>query len=1615
MSLSKFCVKAFDVQAPKDVQHAIVDHRVQTITRKYLDGSLTNQGAKGKKQFSRLSKSERREWREALQRNINALKSRLAARVLSGVRPKGKTAYRWQTLTKLEEALIDDIREAKEQNLEFQGFGDLAARSAVTLAACGVAGAAFKTANVMGDVSKLVEGTTPDIKSTANGLNSFVESLNKFVESIKHWGEFLWKPVLVGLGVWLLTKYAHVSILIAAVTATITLYVPEIKSLLEKYLPGAIQTQDGVSMTADLIAMMCTCWVPGRDTKSVTGEFMKRASNFPKASDGIESFLKKILSLIEDFLNFILRKNDEDRLSLTGKLNAFDAWRKEAIEAITHMAKNPKVPIEDIRKVKDIQVRGLGFHQILATLESKRELNYWLEKLALALAPHEGAINAENNMRAMPSCIMIGGDSGVGKTTMIRYIASMVLVLSRECTLSDALDNLWQKGSTEYWNGYIGQKCLVMDDCFQVKGKPGDMDSEAMQMIRGIGNWSYPLNFADLASKGKIYLDSPLVIGTTNCKNVEAEWAPFITQPKALTRRFQTSCWVTLNPEYRDEHGRFDYVRVNRLFHDLIAELSNRAAAMKTQGKKITVDEVLDSMPWDIWMLHPHDFDRENVTDAVMPGGLRTVVETTAKQIRMRKQANREEIKDISSLLQVLTDAMELEPQSGIAALAKSTGISSHATLPYGDDLEIEPMAQSSGSDTPNLERIEEHRAAMDAERQHTSIFDTILEKFRGWQKQVEIAMSGLGLLGPIIVGLAAGAWLLLVFKILSSIVIAAVNVMMIVVQHVLGLFGVKAKPTPKDEVREKHMRIPTYNSLGQLQVGVPPNESIYENIFCNTLKCTVGDMDVGQFIGLGSDVYIFPKHFIRSLRKLNPLDTLSFVSAKDSARGTMSIADFLELRMIEVPDYDIAGVSFGRGFMKAAKHILPYFLAQHEIKNILRGSNNAVRLDVAIVRKNGLIKQNTMFSPTCAYHGKAIVGDGHDSLDGLVRYSAPTEPGDCGAPLTLSENRYYGGRCILGFHSAGRDNMHGREGYSTIVSQELAREIFMQLHTYHEVQTSGGRTGVRELFGPERVQTQDALNAQGVTGGSFELIGILEEPVNVPTKTALKKSTLGRDELFGPCPVAPAVLRATEVEGSLRDPMIEGLRAYQTDLEYKNPAMLEPVVTLAMQKHWEATQHHPRCVLTFEEAIVGPEGWKIKPINRKTSPGYRYRKYVTGNTPGKTAFFGHEGDYTLDPTNNKALTQLREDVDIIVTSARKDIRELHLCTDFLKDELRPLVKVENVATRVISGTPLDYTIAVRMYFGAYLAAMFDTYVDNGMAPGINQYTQWFKLVSALKSKGDKLFDGDFKRYDASEQPWVHEAILKYVNKWYQYNNPSWSAEDDKVRCVLWLDLVHSRHISGCGSTLQYVVQWTKSLPSGHPLTTMVNSMYSLITLTGCYMSLTNDRTDMWKHAYIVTFGDDNISSVDDTVCDAFNQVTVEAAMRELFGLTYTPGNKSGVLVPYTTIENVTFLKRSFRVDDSIGNRLLKTCAQPLGWVGPLDFSSFLYVPYWYKNSRTATAEMVTRIEQMLCELSLHTQDDWDSYHPKIMKWCSDNGVPLQYTSREQTRAFVAQRMDVWF
>jgi hypothetical protein len=303
------------------------------------------------------------------------------------------------------------------------------------------------------------------------------------------------------------------------------------------------------------------------------------------------------------------------------------------------------------------------------------------------------------------------------------------------------------------------------------------------------------------------------------------------------------------------------------------------------------------------------------------------------------------------------------------------------------------------------------------------------------------------------------------------------------------------------------------------------------------------------------------------------------------------------------------------------------------------------------------------------------------------------------------------------------------------------------------------------------------------------------------------------------------------------------------------------------------------------------------------------------------------------------------------------------------------------------------------MYFGAFQSAVFKTRVDSGMAPGVNPYSEWDRVAYNMQLHGDKCFDGDFAAYDAGESPEVHDALLRYINRWYD-DGP----ENARIREVLWRDLVNSRHLGGLEPLCDTLYVWTKGMPSGHPFTTIVNSMYCLVVLVSAYQYTTGTVSDFWQKCHAITYGDDNIVNVDDSVAPVYNQATVANAVKRLFGYEYTSSQKDGTLRSTVPLASLSFLKRGFRLE---GDR----------WYAPLELDSCLRSTYWTKARGRAQqiAQTADDLDAAQRELSLHPVEVWDRYMPIIEAIRAEIGVtPALPVDRVATRDHVSHMDSPW-
>jgi hypothetical protein len=115
-------------------------------------------------------------------------------------------------------------------------------------------------------------------------------------------------------------------------------------------------------------------------------------------------------------------------------------------------------------------------------------------------------------------------------------------------------------------------------------------------------------------------------------------------------------------------------------------------------------------------------------------------------------------------------------------------------------------------------------------------------------------------------------------------------------------------------------------------------------------------------------------------------------------------------------------------------------------------------------------------------------------------------------------------------------------------------------------------------------------------------------------------------------------------------------------------------------------------------------------------------------------------------------------------------------------------------------------------------------------------------------------------------------------------------------------------------------------------------------------------------------YGDDNLLAVSDAALKSYNQNTLPSLIAP-YGFTYTTEDKTTDAVPdYRSINDVSFLKRTFRY-----------CPELEEWVGALDCKSLLKSVYYVRNHKHADEIELQAFNNFAAELSLHGDDDFDN------------------------------------
>jgi hypothetical protein len=183
------------------------------------------------------------------------------------------------------------------------------------------------------------------------------------------------------------------------------------------------------------------------------------------------------------------------------------------------------------------------------------------------------------------------------------------------------------------------------------------------------------------------------------------------------------------------------------------------------------------------------------------------------------------------------------------------------------------------------------------------------------------------------------------------------------------------------------------------------------------------------------------------------------------------------------------------------------------------------------------------------------------------------------------------------------------------------------------------------------------------------------------------------------------------------------------------------------------------------------------------------------------------------------------------------------------------------------------------------------------------------------------------------------------------------------------------------------IVTFRKGHSSGHPLTVIINSIANSILMRMAFSMLGGEVKTFKRYVKLLTYGDDNIASVSSEV-PFFNQVNITGVFSQL-GIVYTMADKEAEVVPYITLDEAEFLKRTFVYD---GERqccwapiALKSMMKSLGYrvnngtITPYEHAWNVLQNYLFEKFEYGEMEYLQSMEWVLYVVKTYNIDKYNN------------------------------------
>lgn len=508
---------------------------------------------------------------------------------------------------------------------------------------------------------------------------------------------------------------------------------------------------------------------------------------------------------------------------------------------------------------------------------------------------------------------------------------------------------------------------------------------------------------------------------------------------------------------------------------------------------------------------------------------------------------------------------------------------------------------------------------------------------------------------------------------------------------------------------------------------------------------------------------------------------------------------------------------------------------------------------------------------------------------------------GDCGAPLIAHTPT---GPVILGIHAAGNPS---QSVVSTPIFQEdveAAQAHFGGYAMQSGEPTINSETAPIRAVVPVHKKSPLRFFREGNANVYGSLTGPRARPKSCVVRTAMADAAeeRGYRQKFGPPVLSGWLPWRLAYQDMLQIPT-----AFRSDiLQAATRGFTQDILSLLHPEDLAEVM-----VYDMFTALNGAPGVAyVDKLQRNTSMGFpwnRSKKYYLTALPMQHG--------VPDPVSISQ--EVLDRSQIILDNYEKGVRAMPVFKAHLKDEPTSFKKIAASKTRLFGGAPVDWALVVRMYLLSFIRLVQNNRFIFESAPGtVAQSSEWGEIRSYLTYFGtDRIVAGDYKSFDKSMPP---EFILAAFEIIIEVCRAAGFTEEQLQ--VVW----------GVGTDTAYplydvngdLVEFFGSEPSGHNLTVIINGLVNCLYMRYAYIVLNpaHECSSFKDNAHLITYGDDNVLGVSRDA-SWFNHTAIQAVLAD-HGVTYTMADKEAATVPFITIQQVSFLKRTWRFDEDLKDYL---------------------------------------------------------------------------------------------